>query len=798
MILSRKWANDYVDLTDIDNKTFCDEMTLSGSKVEGYEVEGSDIENVVVGQVLSMEKHPDSDHLWVCQVSVGDDQPLQIVTGAQNLKPMDIVPVALVGATVINRKDHKLEKIKKGKLRGVASAGMLCSFDELGLTQNDFPYACADGIFVLGDDCDKTLGMDIHKAIGYDDTCVEFEITSNRCDCLSVTGLAREAAATFDRPFTLPEPEVKPGHGNVNDLLQVHIEDGEKCYRYTGAVVENVRVKESPRWLRERLRACGVRPISNIVDITNYVMLEYGQPMHAFDLRYLVGNTVNVRNAKAGETITTLDGETRELTENMLVIADTEKPVAVAGVMGGEYSGIMDDTTTIVFESACFNGTCVRRTAKALGMRTEASARYEKELDPNQTMRALKRALQLVQLLDAGDVVDGVVDCCKKVKEQVTVDWDYQWINRFIGFDLSEQQMIDILKKIDFDVRDGKVYAPTFRNDIEHLADLAEEVARFYGFHNIPNHMLQGAANGKLTHRQSFERKLGNTLLACGCTEVSTFSFISPKAYDKICLPADSTLRNSIVILNPLGEDTSIMRTTILPSMDVLSFNYNHKTEAACMYEMGTVYTPTTPDKLPIESQKVTIGMYGGGADFFALKGIVEKLLDCLHVDHYDVEPVKDNPTFHPGRTAAFTIDGKVLATLGEVHPNVAENYAIGTRVYLAELDVNTAYENESGTRTHKPLPKYPASNRDLAFVCDKEIPVLKLQRAIGEAVGKTLESVKLFDVYQGEQIEKGKKSVAFNIRMRAHDRTLTDDEADAAMKRVVKALDKMGISLRS
>ena len=798
MILSRKWANDYVDLTDIDNKTFCDEMTLSGSKVEGYEVEGSDIENVVVGQVLSMEKHPDSDHLWVCQVSVGDDQPLQIVTGAQNLKPMDIVPVALVGATVINRKDHKLEKIKKGKLRGVASAGMLCSFDELGLTQNDFPYACADGIFVLGDDCDKTLGMDIHKAIGYDDTCVEFEITSNRCDCLSVTGLAREAAATFNRPFTLPEPEVKPGHGNVNDLLQVHIEDGEKCYRYTGAVVENVRVKESPRWLRERLRACGVRPISNIVDITNYVMLEYGQPMHAFDLRYLVGNTVNVRNAKAGETITTLDGETRELTENMLVIADTEKPVAVAGVMGGEYSGIMDDTTTIVFESACFNGTCVRRTAKALGMRTEASARYEKELDPNQTMRALKRALQLVQLLDAGDVVDGVVDCCKKVKEQVTVDWDYRWINRFIGFDLSEQQMIDILKKIDFDVRDGKVYAPTFRNDIEHLADLAEEVARFYGFHNIPNHMLQGAANGKLTHRQSFERKLGNTLLACGCTEVSTFSFISPKAYDKICLPADSTLRNSIVILNPLGEDTSIMRTTILPSMlDVLSFNYNHKTEAACMYEMGTVYTPTTPDKLPIESQKVTIGMYGGGADFFALKGIVEKLLDCLHVDH-DVEPVKDNPTFHPGRTAAFTIDGKVLATLGEVHPNVAENYAIGTRVYLAEIDVNTAYENESGTRTHKPLPKYPASNRDLAFVCDKEIPVLKLQRAIGEAVGKTLESVKLFDVYQGEQIEKGKKSVAFNIRMRAHDRTLTDDEADAAMKRVVKALDKMGISLRS
>ena len=752
-----------------------------------------------MGKVLSLEKHPDSDHLWVCRVDVGADEELQIVTGAQNLTAGDIVPVALVGATVINRKDHCLEKIKKGKLRGVESAGMLCSFDELGLTHNDFPYACEDGIFVLGDDCDKTLGLDIHKAIGYDDTCVEFEITSNRCDCLSVTGLAREAAATFNRPFNLPEPQVKPGHGDVNDLLKVNILEGEKCYRYTGAVVENVRVKESPRWLRERLRASGVRPISNIVDITNYVMLEYGQPMHAFDLRYLEGNTVNVRNAVNGEKITTLDGEERTLDDSMLVIADAKKPVAVAGVMGGEYSGIMDDTTTIVFESACFNGTSVRRTAKALGMRTEASSRYEKELDPNATMRALNRALELVQMLDAGDVVNGVVDCCKKVKEQVTVNWDYKWINDFIGFDLSEQQMIDILEKLEFQVKDGKVYAPTFRNDIEHMADLAEEVARFYGFHNIPNHALHGVANGKFTDSQKFERQIAQTLIACGCTEVSTFSFISPKAYDRICLPADSEMRNSIVISNPLGEDTSIMRTTILPSMlDVLSFNYNHKTEAACFYEMGTVYKPTTPDKLPDESQKVAIGMYGKNVDFFSLKGIVEKLFQCLNIAEYDVQAVNDNPTFHPGRTAVFTIDGKVLATVGEVHPEVAENYEIGTRVYMAELDVNTAFENRMGTRTHKPLPKYPATTRDLAFVCDKSIPVLQLQRAIGEAVGKILESVKLFDVYQGEQIEKGKKSVAFNIRMRANDRTLTDEEADAAMKRVVKALDKMGIQLRS
>ena len=792
MILSRKWANDYVDLTDIDNKTFCDEMTLSGSKVEGYEVEGSDIENVVVGQVLSMEKHPDSDHLWVCQVSVGDDQPLQIVTGAQNLKPMDIVPVALVGATVINRKDHKLEKIKKGKLRGVASAGMLCSFDELGLTQNDFPYACADGIFVLGDDCDKTLGMDIHTAIGYDDTCVEFEITSNRCDCLSVTGLAREAAATFDRPFTLPEPEVKPGHGNVNDLLQVHIEDGEKCYRYTGAIVENVRVKESPRWLRERLRACGVRPISNIVDITNYVMLEYGQPMHAFDLRYLVGNTVNVRNAKAGETITTLDGETRELTENMLVIADTEKPVAVAGVMGGEYSGIMDDTTTIVFESACFNGTCVRRTAKALGMRTEASARYEKELDPNQTMRALKRALQLVQLLDAGDVVDGVVDCYKKVKEQVTVDWDYQWINRFIGFDLSEQQMIDILKKIDFDVRDGKVYAPTFRNDIEHLADLAEEVARFYGYNNIPDTLSNGlTARRGLTDIQQTENLLGSVCRAAGYDEIITYSFISPTYYDKIDLPKDSALRDSLKILNPLGEDTSIMRTTTLPSMlEILTRNYNFRNKSAKLYELGRVYFKRA-DGLADEPKVLTLGAYGGGMDFFALKGAVEAVLKQLRIENVRFLADTENPSYHPGRCAKVYCGDRLLGTLGQVHPHVAGNYGVDTELYAAELRFDALYESKGAQPVYQPLPKFPAVTRDIAVVCDKAVTVGELEDAIRKGAKGLLKDVALFDIYTGVGIAPGKKSVAFNLTLRSDDRSLTAEEADADVKSILTALEQ-------
>ncbi|HIZ10556.1 MAG TPA: phenylalanine--tRNA ligase subunit beta [Candidatus Eubacterium faecavium] len=800
MILSRKWLEDYVDTKDISNKEFCDAMTLSGSKVEEYKTEGSELENIVVGRIDSLERHPDSDHLWICNVNIGKGEDVQIVTGAQNLSVGDYVPAALPGATVYNRHEHCLEKIKKGKLRGVESNGMLCSFDELGLAQNDFPYAAADGIFILGEDCERTPGLDIHEAIGYNDTCVEFEITSNRSDCMSVTGLAREAAATFGREFRLYEPEVKPGHGDVNDHLKVQIFEPDKCYRYSGAVVENVRVKESPRWLRERLRASGVRPISNIVDITNYVMLEYGQPMHAFDLRYLEGNEVNVRNAKNGEKITTLDGVERELNDTMLVIADKNKPVAVAGVMGGEYSGIMDDTTTIVFESACFNGISVRRTAKALGMRTEASSRYEKELDPGATMRALKRALELVQELDAGDVVNGVEDCFVKPKDEVKVKFDYKWINDFIGIDLSEEKQKKILEKIEFRFDDdGNIIAPPFRNDIEHIADISEEVARFYGYHNIPNRQLSGVANGKLTDSQKFIKCINETLISCGCSEISTFSFISPKAYDRIRLAKDDAKRNSVVIMNPLGEDTSIMRTTILPSMlEVLARNYNHKNASASLYEIGTVYEPTQAGKLPVEKQKAVIGLYGNTADYYTLKGIVEKLLYTLNTAEYDIVPVSDNPTFHPGRTSEFRIGDQVLATLGEVHPEAAENYGIDERVYIAEIDVETAYENKMAARTHKALPKFPAVTRDLAFVCDRDIPVLTLEKEIRGAVGKTLESVKLFDVYEGEQIESGKKSVAFNIQMRSADKTLTDEEADAAMKRIVKTLGKMGISLRS
>ncbi|MBR5262620.1 MAG: phenylalanine--tRNA ligase subunit beta, partial [Clostridia bacterium] len=534
MVLSKKWVKDYVDFNATD-KEFADEMTLSGSKVEGFEVEGAELKNIVVGHIEAIEHHPDADTLWVCQLDVGKEENVQIVTSAQNLKVGDYVPAALHKSVVAG--GHKIEK---GKLRGVASYGMMCSVAELGLTIHDFPYAIEDGIFVLGDDCKKEVGMDIREAIGLTDTVTEFEITSNRPDCLSVIGLAREAAATFKTELKVSTPVVKPGHGDVNDILKVQIDEPSKCYRYVGAVVENVRVKPSPLWMRERLRASGVRAINNIVDITNYVMLEYGQPMHAFDLRYLDGNQVIVRNAKAGETITTLDGEERALAEDMLVIADANKPVAVAGVMGGEYSGIMDDTTTIVFESACFNGASVRRTAKALGMRTEASSRYEKELNPHSCDTCLNRALELIQLLDVGDVVNGVVDCNKVTKEQTVLDFEPDWVNSFIGIDVPAEEQIKMLEAIDFEVKDGKIYVPYFRNDIEHKADVAEEIARFYGYANIPNSPLRGEAKAKLTPAQVLSKLVDSTLLSCGLTEICTYSFVSPKTLDKIRVPEDS------------------------------------------------------------------------------------------------------------------------------------------------------------------------------------------------------------------------------------------------------------------
>lgn len=795
MDLSKRWLQDYVDV-NVSDHDFSEDITLSGSKVESYRHEGEMLKNIVVGKIDSLERHPDSDHLWICMVNIGADKPLQIVTGAQNLQAGDYVPVALDHSVIADGTE-----ITSGKLRGVLSDGMLCSLGELGLTARDFPNAIEDGIFVLGDDTDRTLGTDIRDAIGFNDTITEFEITSNRPDCMCVIGLAREVAATYQLPMTVKAPEVKPGEGDVNNYLKVDIEDPEGCYRYDGAVVTNVRVKPSPRWMRERLRASGVRPINNIVDITNFVMLEYGQPMHAFDLRYLDGGHVIVRRAREGETITTLDDVTRNLTPDMLVIADENKPVAVAGVMGGEYSGIMDDTTTIVFESACFNGPSIRRTAKALGMRTEASARYEKCLNPDDTDTCLNRALELVQLLDAGDVVNGTVDNYAKPKAQVTLPFDPEWTNKFIGINLSAEEQKAILERIDFVVEDGIIKVPSFRIDIESQADISEEIARFYGYNNIPGSELHGVAKASLTDRQKFNRYVEQTLRACGLSEVQTFSFVSPKVYDKILLPKDSELRKNIVITNPLGEDTSVMRTTALPSvLDVLSRNYNNRNGKAYLYELATVYIPAADlETLPAENQQLIMALYGPKATYFTLKGMVEKLLEKTGIQDYDVVPVKDNPTYHPGRTAAVTVDGKQLAILGEVHPAVRENYSIGTAVYAASVDVELLYEVANLNTVYKHLPKYPGASRDLAFVVDKDIPVLRLRKALEAAIeASILEGIDLFDVYEGAQVGPGKKSVAYNLKFRSADRTLTDEECNQAVKKAVAAAEKLGAQLRS
>lgn len=793
MKLSKRWLLDYVDLK-ADDADFADKITRSGSKVEIQLKEGNDLTNIVVGQITEIERHEDSDHLWVCKLNIGDSEDVQIVTGAQNLRKDDFVPVALNHSTVAGGKT-----ITKGKLRGVMSCGMMCSLSELGLTVHDFPYAIEDGIFVLGDDCKKTVGLDIHEAIGLNDVITDFEITSNRPDCLSVIGLARETAATFDLPLNIKTPEVKSGIENVNDYLKVNIDVPDKCYRYVGGIVKNVRIKPSPLWMRERLRASGVRPINNIVDITNFVMLEYGQPMHAFDLRYVDGHKIIVRQAKPGEKITTLDDIERELNPEMTVIADENKAVAVAGVMGGEYSGIMDDTDTIVFESACFNGACVRRTSKALGLRTEASGRFEKELDPKACRLCLDRALELVQILDAGDVVNGAVDCDYSSKEPAVIDFDPDWVNSFIGIDCSAERQKQILEKLEFKVEDGKIIVPSFRNDCHHKADISEEIARFYGYDNIPDRKLSGLANAALTPMQSFTKMLDEAMRAYGLNEISTYSFISPKAYDKINLPKDSEKRNCVKILNPLGKDTSVMRTTAIPSMlDILAKNYNFRNESAALYEFAMTYTSRGLTELPIEKPYLIAGMYGSEYDFFSAKGVIEQLLAKCGITGCDVTAVKDDPTFHPGRFAHITKDGKLIAIVGEVHPSVCDNYGIETRAYIAQADVEDLFELRKTDLSYTHLPKFPAVTRDLAFVCDSDVPVLSLEKAVKDAVGAKLESINLFDVYQGTQIENGKKSVAFSLKLRSKEATLTDEECDSAMKKAVKAVSQLGAVLRS
>ena len=817
MNLSMKWLGDYVK-ADMPIKDFCHALTMSGSKVECYEKEGSNISNVVVGKILSKGPHENADALFVCQVDIGAEAPIQIVTNAKNVKEGDLVPVALDGAVLPEG------KIKKCKMRGVESFGMFCGLDTLGLTAHDFPYADPEGIFVIEEDCKP--GDDIHTAIGLDDTSVEFEITSNRPDCLSVIGLARETAATYGTELKVKTPEFRGVDGDINSMLKVDIHNTEKCQRYCAGIVKNVKIGPSPRWMRERLRASGVRPINYFVDITNYVMLEYGQPMHAFDLRYVEGAHINVRNAKNGEKIMTLDGVERELTEDMLVIADEKKPVAVAGIMGGEYSGIMDDTTTVVFESAYFEPTQVRRTSKALKLKSDASSRYEKGVDRLISMTCLKRAFQLVEELGAGEVLNTVIDCDYTDKTPATVDFSAEWINNFLGTDISEADMIKYLERLDFKVENGKVIAPSFRIDIGCKADVAEEVARIYGYNNIPSTDFRGVARAEFTEEQKFVRTLRNAAVALGGYEIATYSFVSPKYFDKIKLPADSKLRKVVRIVNPLGEDTSVMRTSTIPSMlDVLSFNYNNRNDKACLFEIAKEYIPASEEKpfingdtlansgkqkhkysysLPDEPQRLTIGMYGGDADFYTLKGIVEQLLaelkieDAEYVRAADCEEFDERFALHPGRSAVIVRDGAYLGIMGEVHPEVQENYEIGVKTYVAKLNIPELMAAAADKITYQALPKFPATTRDLSLLVDEDMPVAELEKAIKSAVGKILEKVTLFDVYRSDDMKKnGKKSIAYSISMRSHEGTLTDEQADGAMKRVLKALSAIGAELR-
>lgn len=799
MNLSLRWLADYVKL-EVTPKDFCAAMTMSGSKVEAFEEEKKRLEGFVVGKILSKRVHENADALFVCSVDMGGEEPVQIVTNAKNVQEGDLVPVATPGTTV--HEGNESMTIKVAKVRGVESCGMFCGLETLGLTPNDFPYADPESVFVLQEDCKP--GQDVASAIGVDDVSVEFEITSNRPDCLSVIGLAREASATFGVPLNVPVPEFHGSDEDISKTLHVEIQNQEKCTRYTAGLVRNVKIAPSPRWMRERLRASGVRPINNLVDITNYVMLEYGQPMHAFDLRFVKDGKICVRNAKNGEKITTLDGIERELSEEMLIIADAEKPIAVAGIMGGEYSGIMEDTVDVVFESAYFEPVQVRRTAKKLGMRTDASARYEKGLDETSMPVTLARALQLVEELGAGEPVASTLDCSYADPKPNRIPFDPAWINAFLGTDISEADMRGYLESLDIKVENGECISPSFRIDLQRPADIAEEVARIYGYNNIPSTVIKGVAKAQYTPEQKFNRVIEQTMAGLGCSGILTYSFISPKWFDKIGLPADSMLRKTTTITNPLGEDTSVMQTTTIPGMlEILANNYNKRNAQAWLFEISKEYIPTTPDQLPEELHRLTVGMYGGDSDFFTMKGMIEALLEKLGVEGIRYTrcdencPYDEKTAFHPGRSAVIYAGDKAVGIFGEIHPTVQKTYGIGVRTYAAKLDVPALFAAASGEITYKPLPKFPAMTRDISLVCAEEIAVGDLELAIAEAVGRFLEKVELFDVYRGEQIEQGKKSVAFNIVMRNYEETMTTEQADAAMKRVFKALAKMGAELR-
>ena len=887
MILSRNWLNEFVDLKDITDKQFNDDMTLSGSKVETIERPDENLKNVVVGKVLEMKRHENSDHMWVLKIDVGQAEPVQIVTGAWNVHVGDHVPAALHGAHLPGG-----VKIEKGALRGVESNGMLCSLKELGMTaEHDFPYAvitpaailndyhpidkdkpsipadikpgdkiygpvvaakvleCApqgdgtfhicldlgnataapdtrcsnlhegdlvayntksdavctledlhaeqkefphcipDGIFILQEE-DAKPGLDMARILGFDDSIVEFEITPNRPDCLSVIGLAREASATFHRPLKLHEPEPHGCGGSIAEIVDIDIEDGDLCPRYTARMVKNVKIAPSPRWMRERLRNSGVRPINNIVDITNYVMLEYGQPMHAFDFSCVEGGHIIVRTAREGETIQTLDGNERKLTPNMLCICDEHKPVCVAGVMGGANSEIVGDTAMVLFESANFNGVSVRRTASALGMRTDASSRYEKGLDMMNTIKAVERACELVELLGCGEVVDGVMDVVAKEKAPTVVKLEPDKINALLGTELEEDLMREILVSLGFILNGDDIYVPSWRGDVEHYSDIAEEVARFYGYNKIPCTLMRGeTTRGGFSEQQRFDRAIGGAVRALGYDEIITYSFISPTYYDKIRMPKDSSLRNSLKILNPLGEDTSIMRTTILPSMlEIIARNHSYRNKSARLYELGKIYLPRE-DGLADEPKYLSLGAYGDGVDFFSFKGSIETLLHELRITDVKYVACTDNDSYHPGRCAKVYAGETYLGVFGQIHPLVAANYGMDTEVYTAELSFDAMYEKRGDIPVYQPLPKFPAVTRDIAVVCDEAVTVGALEESIRRGAKGLLKDVSLFDIYRGPGVAIGKKSVAFNLVLRADDRSLTGEEADEDVQSILAAL---------
>ena len=787
MNLSRKWLKEFVDI-EASDREYAEIMTVAGQKVETTARLDAEIKNVKVGKVLSIVRHENSDHMWVCQIDVGEAVPIQIVTGAQNVRQGDLVPAALHDSYLAGG-----VHITRGMLRGEESNGMLCSIQELGLTHNDFPDACQDGIWILNDE-GAHVGQDINEVIGNDDAVVEFEITNNRPDCYSLIGLARETAAAFNVPLKLHEPVVKGGGpGELMELLDVETPDPDLCLRYTARMVRNVKIGPSPKWMRQRLRAAGIRPINNIVDITNYVMVEYGQPMHAFDYRYVGGGKIIVRRAGADKTLTTLDGNVRNLTPDMLVIADETRPVGLAGVMGGENSEIAPDTVDVVFESANFDGTSIRKTALALGMRTEASAKFEKNIDPMLTLPAVNRACELVELLGAGEVLDGVIDILNYIPQPVVLPLEPERINALLGTQIPEADMIDYLRREQITVSDGKIIVPTWRPDLRRMADVAEEVARFYGYNEIPTTLMRGATTrGGYSPSQKLENKAGTAARAMGYSEIITYSFVSPSGMDMIRAPKDDPRRKQIKLLNPLGEDSSVMRTTGLPSMlDILARNYAYHNKAARLYELAKIYLPVEGEPLPREPKLLMLGSYGPGEDFYTLKGAVEGILAQLNTLPVSFEAVTDNPSFHPGRCAALLVDGKRIGLLGQIHPLAAANYGMDCEVYCAELNFTELLTVLAPEKTFKALPRFPATSRDLAVVCDETVTVGSLEACITAAAGELLREIKLFDVYRGAGILPGKKSVAFSLTFRAEDRTLTDADIEPAMSEVLQALEQ-------